>query len=153
MPKDIILGLSVGTQLMGLARLNGNALEDWQVKNFEGNWSKIKLKIILQTIERYMEEHRVTAVALKVPEACRSSNAVEEVTNGILWLCERKSVPVATYTINELKSLCNASNKAELMEYILNLYPELTHVFKQTQKVKRVYYVKIFEAVASTKVN
>lgn len=153
MQKDRNLGLSVGTQLMGLARLNGRNLEDWQVKNFEGKWSKIKLKIILQAIERYMVEFSVTHVYLKVPEACRSSVAIEELTKGIMRLCEDKRVPVTTYTIVELKRFCNAGNKAELMDYVLSLYPELTHVFKQSRKVKRVYYVKIFEAVASTQVN
>lgn len=150
MQKNNILGLSVGTQLMGLARINKRSLEDWQVKNFEGNWSKMKLKIILLFVERYIQEHGVTSVVLKIPEPCNSSSAIEMLTNSLIWLCESKNIRVHTCTIVDLKQLCGATNKSELIQYVIALYPELSHVFAKSQKVKKVYYARIFEAVLAT---
>ena len=148
--KNNILGISVGTQLMGLALKKDQSLEDWQVKNFEGVWSKTKLKIILQTVERYILDHSVKGAAMKVPENCRSSPAIEMLVKELICLCDRLNITVSIYTINDLKMFCGASNKSELMQFVLARHPELSHVFAKTQKVKKVYYVKIFEAVLST---
>ncbi|MDP1725542.1 MAG: hypothetical protein Q8M15_02070 [Bacteroidota bacterium] len=150
--KNNILGLSVGTQLMGMALVKGSFLEDWQVKNFEGSWTNMKLRIIIQTIERYIKDHSVSFVALKVPELSRSSPAIEKLTDALLSLCEKINIQVNTYTIADLKNFCDVKNKEELMQYVLALYPELSKVFAKTQKVKKVYYVKIFEAVLATMV-
>lgn len=148
--KDNILGLSVGTQLMGMALMKGRSLEDWQVKNFEGKWSNMKLRIIVQTVDRYIQDHSVRLVALKVPEECRSSSALEMLTDALIRLCESKNIPLNTFTITDLKMYCGAINKKELVQYILAIYPELSSVSAKSQKVKKVYYVKIFEAVLAS---
>lgn len=148
--KNNILGISVGTQLMGLALKNGIALEDWQVKNFEGVWSKRKLKIISLTVSRYIKEKNVQYVALKVPEDNKSSEAMKTLLKELQRVCVGQNVELLTCTINELKLCCGANNKEELMKYVLARHPELSQVFVKTQKVKKVYYVKIFEAVMAS---
>lgn len=148
--KNNILGISVGTQIMGLALKKGFVLEDWQVKNFEGVWSKRKLKIISFTVSKYIRDNRVQFVALKVPEANRSSSAVEVLVKELKRMCRDNNIEMWTCTIKELKLFCGAKNKAELMQYVLAKQPELSQVFAKTQKVKKVYYVKIFEAVLAT---
>ena len=148
--KDNILGLSVGTQLMGLALMRGRSLEDWQVKNFEGKWSNMKLRIIVQTVGRYIQDHAVNFVALKVPEECRSSPSIEMLTDALIRLCESKNIPLYTFTITDLKTYCRAGNKKELIQYVLAIYPELSCVSAKSQKIKKVYYVKIFEAVLAS---
>lgn len=148
--KNSILGISVGTQLMGLALKNGIALEDWQVKNFEGVWSKRKLKVISITVSRYIKDNNVQYVALKVPEDNKSSDAMKKLLKELKRVCMAQNVELWTCTINELKLCCGAKNKAELMQYVLARHPELSQVFAKTQKVKKVYYVKIFEAVMAS---
>lgn len=148
--KDSFLGLSVGTQLLGIALKKGESLEDWQVKNFEGVWSKHKLRIISQTISRYIQDHSVKYVALKVPEDNRCSPAIEMLINELIRLCNDLKVEYSIYTITDLKIYCGARNKSELMQYVLAHHPELSQVFAKTKKVKKVYYVKIFEAVLAT---
>lgn len=148
--KDNVLGISVGTQLLGMALKKGESLEEWQVKNFEGAWSKHKLRIICFCVSKYIQDHFVKTVILKVPESNRSSPAIEMLINGIKTLCRELNADVSIYTISDLKSYCEAQNKAELMQYVLAHHPELSQVFAKTKKVKKVYYVKIFEAVLAT---
>lgn len=144
------LGLSVGTQLTGLALMKDRSLELWRVKNFESSWSKGKLQYIVQTIERYLEDYSVTSVMLKVPEPCRSSPALGMLTEAIIRLCERKGALVDTCTSADLKKYCGARNRKEMMHWVVLKYPELTHVFGKAKRVKKVYYVRIFEAVLAT---
>lgn len=148
--KNKFLGISVGTQLMGLALRNVSTLEDWQVKNFEGIWSKSKLRIINSIVIKYINENSVRSVAIKVPEPNRSSPALKELIKGLNKSCLDSGLEVITYTINELKLACGVKNKSEMMQMVLSIHPELSHVFAKTQKVKKVYYVKIFEAVVAS---
>jgi hypothetical protein len=150
MRKETVLGLSVGTQLMGLSLVRNDTLVDWQVKNFEGKWTKIKLKIILLSIERYIKQNAVTVVKLKVPESCRSSPAVKQLTYELVRLCERENVPVGTCTIADLKLFYDVRNKRELMQTAVMQYPELTYMLTKANEVKRIYYAKMFEAVLAT---
>lgn len=150
MLKGTVLGLSVGTQLMGLAMVQKGSLEDWQVKTFSGKWDWIKLKAISLNIERYINRHGIASVILKVPEPCRSSPAIEQLTKSLVRVCEQKSVQVRLCTINDLKDICEANNKTELMKATLVHYPELTYLLDRAKKDKKIYYVKIFEAVLAT---
>jgi len=148
--KNKYLGISVGTQLMGLALKNEVTLEDWQVKNFEGVWSRVKLRIITLSVLKYVKDNSVRSVALKVPDMKRSSPALELLVKELKRACIGINVEVMTYTIDELKLACGVKNKSEMMQKVLSNHPELSHVFAKTQKVKKVYYVKIFEAVMAS---
>ncbi len=150
MERKNVLGLSVGTHKMGVALFKGNILKAWQVKNYDGVWSTMKLRAIVQTIERYIKDHSVAFVTLKVPEVSRTSPAIEMLTDGLIQLCKGKNVQVLTCTIMDLKTYCKAKNKNELIQYVLSRHPELYPVFAKSQNVKKVYYVKIFEAVLAS---
>lgn len=147
------LGLSLGTRLTGLALLTDRSLELWQVKNFEEKWSERKLVHIIKTIEEYLETYAIIFVNIKISEPCRSSIALEQLTEALIGLCQRKRIRVNTCTNPELKMYCNARNRRELMNYVANLYPELGHVRGKAGRVKKIYYVKIFEAVLSALMN
>lgn len=146
----IVLGLSLGTQLMGLAIVKGRQLQLWEVKNFEGKWSNHKLQCILRTVDRYMEDNQVSSVVLKIPESCRSSPALETLTEAIMKRCTQRGIQCHTCTSPELKTYCAVRNRRELMQYVVTRHPELTHVLKKAKQVRKVYYVRIFEAVLAT---
>ncbi len=150
MERKNILGLSIGTQLMGLAYVKDGVLHEWEVKNFDGKWSKMKLRIILLSIERYIDLNEIHAIGMKVPETSNSSSAVELLIKDVLKLCDRKNVPVKCCTITELKTRCGVTNREELIQYSLALFPELSKDFAKSRSVKKVYYVKTFEAVLVT---
>lgn len=143
------LGISLGTRLTGLALVTGRMLELWQVKNFDEKWSEKKLSHIVKTLERYLEDYLILSVTIKVSEPCRSSFALERLTEALMRLCERKGIKVDTCTTNDLKSFCASRNRREMMDYVTQLYPELDHVRGKASRIKKVYYVKIFEAVLS----
>ena len=143
------LGISLGTRLTGLALMTGRSLELWQIKNFEERWSERKLASIVKTIDRYLEDYAIIAVTIKIPEPCRSSFAIVRLTEVLMRLCERKGIRANTCTTNDLKLYCNVRNRREMMTYATKLYPELGHVKEKADRVKKVYYVKIFEAVLS----
>lgn len=150
MQKDTVLGLSVGTKLMGLAYVRNGILEDWQVKTFDGKWNRNKQKAIVRVVDRHIERYGIKKVILKVPGSCRSSPAVHALTQALICLCERKSIPVSTCTINRLKDMCEVNNKTELMQATLVHFPELTYLLAKTRETQKIYYVKIFEAVLAT---
>ncbi len=150
MPKDTVLGLSIGTQLMGLVLARGKLLEDWRMKNFEGTWSKVKLKFIVQFIERYMKRYGVTVLILKIPEPCRSSPAVEALTEALIRMCEREHIPVKTCTIADLKVFFQVQNKTELIQVARHHYSELSYLDSKKNDVQKIYYARIFEAALAT---
>lgn len=152
MPEETVLALSVGTQFMGLALVCGHSLDDWKVKNFEGAWSKLKLKGIVNFVERYLKAHSIDRMVLKVPEPCRSSPAVESLTEALRWLCQEETIPVKTCTISDLKTAYNVKNKAELMSLVIAEFPELSYMQRRAQGNTRVYHDKMFEAVLSTRI-
>ena len=141
------LGLSLGTRLTGLVLMTGRSLELWKVKNFDQRWSEKKLSYIVKALEYYMDDYLIESVTIKIPEPCRSSFALERLTEALLRLCERKGIRADTCTTPDLKSYCHVRNRRELMDYVTRLYPELGHVRGKAGRVKKVYYVKIFEAV------
>jgi hypothetical protein len=135
--------------MLGMILLVGDTLRDWQVKTFPGPWSDNKLRIIKLTIERYVMRHKVEIIALKLPEGIETSHAVRQLLTMITKLGKDRMVAVYTATVADLKAHAKVRNKKELMRYCLLYYPELGFAFKKAESVKRIYYVRIFEAVVA----
>ena len=145
--SNVTLGLSLGTQLTGLAILKDRELVVWQVKNFEGRWTHNKLQKILKTIEQYLSDYCITRVMIKLPEPCRRSDALELLSEAIIARLKTLNIPVDVLSISDLKNRCMAQNRSELMHHVVGLYPELSFALQKATKVKKVYHFKVFEAV------
>jgi hypothetical protein len=144
-----ILGISLGTRLIGMALLHNNELQDWQIKSFKPSWSKQKLHTICSAIELYIEDYGVTHLALKVSVGGIHSPAIVDLMYHIEKLTKEKQVAYSKHTLvqvmqaNELKG-----SKQQLMDAILKKYPDLQTEYFREQKIKMDYYTKVFEAVA-----
>ena len=146
-----ILGISPGTQIMGIAVFEGKVLVDRGCKIFKGKYSDSKLEKIIKTIERYVEDYEVEALALKVNSERSTSTFMEEIISKVIDFAKDKGLPVYQYTIDEIKkcfSDCEINNKIELLEKTVERIPELLYEYKKELKKGEGYYIRMFEAVA-----
>lgn len=145
--RKTILGISLGTRMLGIARLEGTSLNDWRVKTVTGRLSKLKLRTIILFIERYCKDNQVTTIALKVPE--QSSRALNVLIKEITGFAKDEHIGLHLYTITELKRHYQKKNKLGVMEYVTEAYPEVKVIYQKQKKAKNPYYIKLFEAVCT----
>lgn len=147
-----ILGISPGTRYIGIAFLRNGILYDWKIKSYKGIWSEEKLLKVMSYIESVIEAHVVEHIACKVPHIGRSSFGLKLLIEKITSIAEKYNAKLHLYTIKELKDLFTAGleNKSALVRYLADNLPELRHLLTKELRNKNVYYVKVFEAIAST---
>lgn len=150
-----VLGVSLGTRLIGIAILNGKRLDDWQVKSFRALWSEKKLAAIADMIERYVVDFKITHLAIKVPTPNTDSPAVRQIISAIESIAKENGIEYKHRTMRQLKlaliGTCE-SNKLALTDFILQKYPELETEYLRQKDIKMVYHSKVFEAVAAADV-
>jgi hypothetical protein len=147
--SEIILGISIGTNTVGLALIKNRELTDWSIKTYNGQWSRYKEQSIVNSIINYIERNQVSVVAFKSPEDCRSSQAVKGLTKIIHKHCLRRKIGFHTVGINIIKRVTGCKNKHELMRFIADKYPEMRQKVKRQEKSKNHYYFKLFEALGA----
>lgn len=143
------LGISVSSRLVGLAVLHQDALVDYRIKLFKEHWNPGKLTHILNCIEQYIDEFKVTQVALLLPLRHYATAETRILLLHIPLLCKAKNRPSASYTLKDLSALIpnGHTKKKALMQALSLLYPELLLAKKRELSSNRHYYSKLFEAV------
>jgi len=146
---ETILGISIGTNTVGLVLMRDKVLVDWQVKTFNGSWSRYKERIIVKSITRYIKIHSVTCIALKSPEASRSSIALKALIRSIQKFSAGNGIKLHSVGIKVIKRVTETKNKKELMKHVVWKYPELRMMLIRQEKTKNNYYIKLFEAMGA----
>ncbi|MBW4891135.1 hypothetical protein KXQ82_15525 [Mucilaginibacter sp. HMF5004] len=143
----VILGISIGTRTSGIAILSNRSLVSWDTLSFKDSWSQQKGSYIISKYERYMKEHNVTMVVLKIPRISHHTDAIIDLINkigSIIYpgcMVEYKTQAEIKAAIPEIK------NSRDLMNHTATLYPILErHKHRELQN-KNSYHDKMFEAV------
>lgn len=146
-----ILGISPGTRYTGFAVIKDMSLIDWRMKTFKGKWSTLKLRMIEATIKRHIEKYAINVIALKVPHPARSSRELELIIKVVKKVTNDCKIGYYPYCWEDIKSYCPSENrytKNVLIDFVLNKYPEVRHVYQREKQNRWAYYIKIFEAIA-----
>jgi RNase H-fold protein (predicted Holliday junction resolvase) len=147
-----ILGISLGTRVIGIGVMRDGELMYNRVRTFRSRWSKDKEKAIHGFITRLIEYYSVNYVALKTPDPIKSSNRLDDLSE-ILKQVIQKKIDLYSYslpTVN-LGLAIKSRNKNAFMEQIAERYPELRKIYLKEVNNRHSYYERMFEAIAIAK--
>ena len=146
-----ILGINPGTRYLGLAVLYGQELLDWRIKVLDGKWSNEKIKKAIKILSDFFYQYEPTVMVIKKLHPSRRSENLMRLTNKIKEFSKCKKLKVYQYSIKEIESFFIKNeklNKQNLIDAMVNLYPELHHDLSKERSQKSAYYIRAFEAVA-----
>jgi len=151
MKADTILGINPGTRRIGIAVMRKQALVYFEIKSFQGTWSRKKLHNIISFLASVLKQYDVTKVTVKIPDTLPASLGFTQLIGSLNALCEHTGIRPRYYTFSEIKARhCreDAPTGVSLMAAIVDKHPELWPEYRREQKNEEGYYHKIFEAVA-----
>lgn len=148
MPTTIVLlALSPGTQLTGLALFRNGELTDWEVHSFKGPWNRQKQKKMRTYFQALLRGAGITHLAVRLPL---------EVAPSLQWMlslikeqAEKQGAVVRgfpLYLLKETFSPSAAINRRALQEAIVRAEPELAASLPGLSWRKE-YYSKMIEAI------
>jgi hypothetical protein len=143
----VILGISPGTQAMGIAVFRNGVLVDWRVLSFKGSWNKQKLKSILDSVTELINEFAITSIAIRLPNAERSSDGLDTLVAHLHQLAKAHKIPLHAFAMSDLKKQKDIT-KRTLIKQVAEKYPELAHEYLKAHRKGKEYYEKLFIAVA-----
>ncbi len=150
-----VLGISPGTQSMGIAVLKEGRLAHWKIQKFQGAWDHKKRRTIVHFLSQQISRNKVEAIAVKIPDVLPISDGYIQLLGAMNVLFERKGIKAVYYTLSDLKKhycLEKKINKKALTECIVAKHPELLLEYRKEQNNRNPYYHKLFEAVAVAQV-
>ena len=151
-----ILGISLGTRLMGLAVVYDGELTDFRVRAFFGAWNDAKRSEMIKAIVQTVQQFGIKKIVVKTPKPCYCSQSINDLTNDIIALSEKYNIRVIVCTISMIlrsQQERTLKNKQSLIKSIICKYPQhkqLAKLYAKEQKNNAPYYVKLFEAIACT---
>ena len=151
-----ILGISLGTRLMGLAVVYDGELIDFRVRAFFSAWNNEKRSEMLKTIEQAVKQYGIKKIVVKTPKPSHCSHSITDLTNDIIALGEKYNIRVMVCTISMIlrnQKEQDLKNKKSLIQSIVRRYPhhkQLAHLYAKERTKEVPYYVKLFEAIACT---
>jgi len=144
----VVLGISLGTRLSGIAVVDNGRLVTWSTHSFKQAWSDEKATEIAGTYERYVKEHRVTVIVIKVPPLSHFSDTLFAILERMQDFVTAHGCMVQIKTQKDVKSeLPDIRNKKDLLLHVVAAYPELSDVRQRELAGKNKYHTKMFEAV------
>jgi len=148
-----ILGISLGTRLIGIAVIRNGELIDYRVKTFKQRWSKEKQKEILGFIQTLIEYFTVQEVVVKPCNPLRASKRINQLSLELKKLLGGRKVNTHFYSLATVKLglAIKSKNKEGLMEAITERYFELRKIYLKEINNRHSYYEKMFEAIAIAK--
>jgi hypothetical protein len=149
------IGISIGTRSIGVAIFNKGDLEEWQIKSFKKRMSTEKLYKISDSVLKFIRDYECTEVVFKMPNKCKTHTNVSLLKEYLVKTLTEYNYSIYFYSISEIKASVGVpiKNKAKLLEWGVKTYKELSKTYKQEQKIKHGYHVKLFEAVAALHVH
>ena len=144
----VVLGISIGTRVTGIAIINNTELIAWQSHSFPAQWSPAKMEHIITRYEKYIKTHKVTMVVIKIPRLSHHNTAIKSLLSKLRSLLTFHGCMMDYTTLNELKTtLPQIQNASDIQDYTLNQYPVLLPEYSRERVNKRPYHHKMFEAV------
>lgn len=146
-----VLAVNPGSRYLGIAVLQGTQLRDWRVKVLRGRSTREKAgkaKYILLTL---LQRYQPAALAIKKLDRCRSSRALNQLTQEISILAESNGAKVREYPLRRLERFFTGqrkSNKRAMAEILATEYPDLMYELDREKAAKNPYHIRLFEAVA-----
>lgn len=147
-----VLGVSLGTQKVGIAVIKHNKLLVEKVAKFDYRWSEKKLFDIIRAIDKTRWGNDVTALSIKVPPASHHTQGLKALISEVIRYYKTKDIDFHICTIKELKAHgINESrkNKKQLVQDMAERYPDLLPKAHKELTSHIAYYIKMFEAVAA----
>ncbi|MCB9065456.1 MAG: hypothetical protein H6551_09990 [Chitinophagales bacterium] len=147
----VVLGISPSTRKLGLACIDGGELIKWQTVPYSQKWNQHKSRRMIAKIAELVNTYGIHAIAVKVPDDLPIARGFVELIGAINVFCEQRNYRPIYYSLSDIKKQIAPKekiNKAMLMFYISELYPELTKVYEREKLLKNPYYEKTLEAVA-----
>jgi len=147
----IILGISPGTRLLGIAVFRNRELVEWQVKSFKQHWSVSKLEAILRVIEQYVEHYQVKTIAMKITSPAHASPGLQLLTKKIVQRARQQGIIIFPFTLHDIKCMLQRNQKQSryaLMEFLAEKYPILRKAYLKEMNNENPYYLPMFEAIA-----
>lgn len=147
-----VLGISLGTRVLGIAVVKGDKLLLWKVKKFRnGAWSKDRTKHIVTFIASYIRAHEIHAIAVKVPTVGNLSNGLIDLISSLGVYASISNLNMQAFRISDLKQcFVKASlNRNEMMHSVCQRFPFLEVAYRKELANKKAYHVKMFEAILS----
>jgi hypothetical protein len=144
-----VLGISAGTRSFGYAIVRNEELVEWEVKNFPGKWSKLKLRIIGRAFENLLAQ-KIDAVAFKTTLPFHSSQNLDELNSALAEIASLKNIPASFYSAQDLLKRCNVTSKKKMIEAISQGFPEIIRCKKGVHPNCQRTEMKLFEAVGCT---
>ncbi|MEI6316384.1 MAG: hypothetical protein WCO65_01495 [bacterium] len=151
-----ILGISLGTRLMGIAVKYDGELSDFRVRTFYGAWNSEKQREMIESVIETINRYDIQKIVVKTPKPFHCSQSINDLTNEILLLGEKLGIRIIVCTISMLirNNKENAvHNKQSLIQSIIRKYPlhrQLADLYAKERRKHISYYVKLFEAIACT---
>ncbi len=144
----VILGISIGTRTSGIAILNKRGLTTWNTLSFKDSWSAEKGERIVGTYEKYLREHKVAIVALKIPRVSHHTEAILSLLQRMQSIVAYHGCMVEYRTQAEIKEIIpEIRNSRDLIAHTASLYPILLNEQARELSSKNSYHDKMFEAV------
>jgi hypothetical protein len=143
----VVLGISIGTRVTGIAIISNAELIAWQSHTFPAQWSRAKMEQIVSRYEKYIRTHRVTMVVIKIPRLSHHNRALKNLLARLRSLISFHGCLMDYTTLNELKTTLPIQNSFDIQRYVVQQYPVLLPEYSREQVNKRPYHHKMFEAV------
>lgn len=153
-----ILGVSLGTRLVGIAvRLDGELL-DYRVRTFYGVWTEPKRRKILTFLRNMIIRYRPQVLSLKTPRPSHCTDAIKALMEDIKQLSAEYHLRYRVCIISSLARSENGlerMNKRKLMADIVRRHPlhrRLARLYEREINRQTPYYVKLFEAIVCAEI-
>jgi len=150
--KQCVMGMSLGTQKIGIVVLQNNLPIVHKVAAFNGRWNEQKLHTILRSIASVRVRNHVTAVSIKIPRPSHHTAGLKALIGAIKEKYKAANIPLHICTIKELKAhgiTEGRKNRKQLVQAMAIKYPDLYTKAVKSQQSPIAYHTKMFEAVAA----
>ncbi len=144
----VVLGISLGTRLSGIAVLDSGRLVTFGTHSFKQSWSEEKAAEIAGVYERYVADHGVNAIVVKVPPMSHLTDTLRSLLERMNDFVAAHGCMVQVKTHRDIKAeLPDILNKRDLMLHAVAVYPELSDIRSRELAGRNKYHTKMFEAV------
>lgn len=145
-----VLGVSTNTRLLGMAVITKHGLAAYKMQLHKSSWSPSKATVILSTLEPCVRQYSIKKVVLSIPPKHYQTKAFICLLRELERYFQKRHIEVVKVDSKILYSFCQdekRGTKKEIMQALVEKFPELTIYFHRELRNKNRYYVKLFDAV------
>lgn len=144
-----VLGISLGTRIIGIAVIRDDRLLHWQVRKFKGAWSPKRTQQILVFISQFVRKHEIRLIAVKVPTHGYLSLGLVDLVAELGMYASIANLDMRSFRIHELKEFFakKSLNRKEMMHSICERFPFLECTYYKEIENRKEYHSKMFEAI------